>query len=254
MPGPSVGAAATPQRGPELGARAMRTSVSAAPVAMSAAEQVYLRTRTAILEGTYPPGARLTIRDLALANAVSTIPVREALIQLASEGWVEMGRNRGPVVAPLDRDGLSDIYETRAVLEVEALRRAFPRITDEIIQQARALNAEMATLVQRGDDRFFVEHQQLHFLLLEQSRSDWLIRLTSIVWGHSERYRWLSTPRGPDLASIRAQHEPILDALQARDQEAALRAMRAHIMQNRERILASLDPGVGVDPQQLVSR
>ncbi len=232
-----------PMHGAQEGQGFMSVASRTAPlaVAMSAAEQVYLRTRRGIMEGTYPPGTRLTIRDLAQDNAVSTIPVREALIQLAVEGWVEMGRNRAPVVARFDPEGLRDIYETRAVLEVEALRRAFPRITDAIVAEARALNAEMAQLVERGDERFFEVHQRLHFLLLEQSRSEWLMRLTGMVWGHSERYRWLSTPHGPARAAVRSQHEPVLDALATRDEAAALDALRGHIMENCERLLEAVD-------------
>ena len=74
-------------------------------------EQVYLSLRNEILSGHYSDGEQLLQKDLAEKYEVSRIPVREALMQLASEGLVKLIPYKGAVVASLSlplRAGIAD--------------------------------------------------------------------------------------------------------------------------------------------------
>ena len=66
---------------------------------------LHTRLRNLILEGVYPPGARLSERDLAQTFGVSRTPLREALRMLQREGLVETGRYQRARVAPLRPGG-----------------------------------------------------------------------------------------------------------------------------------------------------
>lgn len=109
----------------------------------------YLRER--IESGVFAPGSRLAEIPLAEAIGISRTPVREAIRQLAAEGFVEMTPHAGACVRCPDADEVRDLYELREVLEVYAVTRladgddeeAKVRLT-EICRAMRALLKEAA--------------------------------------------------------------------------------------------------------------
>jgi DNA-binding GntR family transcriptional regulator len=194
----------------------------------SSVELVYQRTRRAILTGDYPPGSPLRLQDLAARNGVSMIPVREALRLLEAEGFVDSIPNRGARVAPLSMEDMLDVYRTRIVLEVEALRQAVPRTTPAVLLKARRVNDRIIRqFVQRGHAEYD-DHRAFHFALYEPSGSKWLLRLIGIVWDHTERYRRIGASR-VTAESARAEHESILDRIEAKDVDGALAALTEHL-------------------------
>ena len=61
------------------------------------------------------------------------IPVREALRLLEAEGFVDILPNRGARVASLSLEDMHDVYRTRIVLEIEALRQSVPLISSQML-------------------------------------------------------------------------------------------------------------------------
>jgi DNA-binding GntR family transcriptional regulator len=200
----------------------------------SAVDRVYRRTRTAILMGDYPPGFPLRTSELADANGVSAIPVREALRRLEAERLVESVRHKGVRVAQLSMADLADAYQLRTILEIEAVRVAVPKLTHEDHERADELLESMRTLFEAGRvDELHVAHRDLHFIVYERAGSPWLVHVISTLWDHTERYRrlalrWLGQPE--DLASA---HEPVVEALFSGDVDLAIEAVRAHFSQPR---------------------
>lgn len=195
---------------------------------VSSVELVYQRTRRAILTGDYPPETPLRLQELADLSGVSMIPVREALRLLEAEGFVDVIPNRGARVAPLSVEDLHDVYRTRQVLEVEALRQACPRITPAQIAKARRLNARLVRQFARQDYADYDDHRAFHFLLYEPSNSRWLLRLIGIIWDHTERYR----RQGAHLVTgeeAGQEHERIVAAVEAGDVDGACQALADHL-------------------------
>lgn len=94
-------------------------------------EQVLDVLRERTLDGTYPPGVRLKLREISEDLGVSTQPVRVALQRLESEGLVEpTGPHRGVVVAPMDMQTLEEIQAVRTALESHAAWLGSQRVTD----------------------------------------------------------------------------------------------------------------------------
>lgn len=193
-------------------------------------DQVYGRTRAAILTGEYAPGMPLRLQELAEANAVSLIPVREALRLLESERLVESIPNKGARVASLSTDDVRSAYEARIVLEVEALRRAHEHLTEDDLRAARELANEMVEQFREGNDTAgFDLHRKLHFALYEPSRSHWILNFISLMWDHTERYRRMATEIRRDPDGIGHEHLAVLDALEHADAASALVALKAHL-------------------------
>src|SRR3982751_2703327 len=92
--------------------------------------------RERILRGDYPEGEPLRQDALAEELGVSRIPVREALRQLEAEGLVTFSPHRGAVVSSLSLDEIDELFELRAAIESDLLRRAIPKMTKEQLDRA----------------------------------------------------------------------------------------------------------------------
>lgn len=86
--------------------------------------------RTAILDGTLPPGARLPQEDLAAVLQTGRITIRRSLRILEIEGLVRSEPHRGYTVTDLEPDDIEQIYHLRIVLESEAIRVALRLLTE----------------------------------------------------------------------------------------------------------------------------
>ena len=95
-----------------------------------------------IVTGVYPPGMHLDEQELAAAFGVSRTPIREALIQLASIGLVEIRPRRGATVPEMSADRLCEMFEVMAELESMCGRLAARRILPA--EQARLKEAHLA--------------------------------------------------------------------------------------------------------------
>src|SRR3954452_12204296 len=86
--------------------------------------------RDRILRGEYPEGEPLRQDAIAIELGVSRIPVREALRQLEAEGLVTFTPHRGAVVSTLSIDEIVELFELRAEIESDLLRRSIPHMTE----------------------------------------------------------------------------------------------------------------------------
>ena len=103
------------------------TEVSNAPMSMS----LLAKLQRDILTGKYRPGQKLTEQNLCKEYGVSRTPIREALRQLETDGLVENILNRGSFVIGLSRQDFEDMFELRKAYEIQAVRWAIERITEE---------------------------------------------------------------------------------------------------------------------------
>ena len=88
--------------------------------------------RRQIVSGELRGGVRLVQTQVAADFEVSTTPVREALLDLASEGLVQFDSHRGAVVSEPDIDELWETFGLRRVLEPMVMRLAVPKVTPAI--------------------------------------------------------------------------------------------------------------------------
>jgi len=98
-------------------------------------ELVFGFLRDAILSGKLRGGSRLVQDRIATELNVSRVPVREALLQLESEGLVRMEAHRGASVVWLSPEEIAELFDIRGLLVTDAVRRAVPGLTDEQIER-----------------------------------------------------------------------------------------------------------------------
>ena len=114
-------------------------------------DQVKGRLLQAILDGRYPPGARIVETRVAREFGTSQAPVREALRDLAILGFVEMKPHKGARVRNPTREELTQAIEVRAELEALGGRLAAARRTERCLADLEELAAAMDEAADRGD-------------------------------------------------------------------------------------------------------
>src|SRR5215469_11841442 len=100
-------------------------------------EQVQVVLRTSITTGELEPGQLYSVGDFAERLEVSATPVREALVNLAHDGLVEIVRNRGFLVPELSDHDLDEILQLRLFLEVPAVEQVAGRLDAATLARCR---------------------------------------------------------------------------------------------------------------------
>lgn len=192
------------------------------------AERAFHVLHEAIVTGVLAPGERLPIEELARQLEMSPMPVREALRRLDAVGLVENVPHRGARITELSQDDLRSIYEARLALETLAVRHAAEAFDDEAAATASGeLDTYRKALHEQDTLRALAAHTRFHFILYEQARSEWLIRLVTPLWESSERYR-LSLPIGP-VAKRVGEHQRILDGCIDHNPDVAAAELHNHL-------------------------
>src|SRR6266571_2912302 len=126
-------------------------------------EEVYEHLRALMHQGQLRPGDELDLKALAAGIGISRTPLRDALLRLECEGFVEIHNRRGVRVAPLTLDRIRHIYEILAALESTALRDVGPRITTAIVARMNELNNDMVRALDNSDfARFYDANLAFH--------------------------------------------------------------------------------------------
>ena len=194
-----------------------------------------------ILNGTYPPGTRITEVELMNEFGISQAPVREALRELEAMRFLESRPHHGVRVRSVSRDELVEMYPVRAALEEVAGRLAASSIGEDGLARLGDEIAAMGVAARGGD----VHEQNLHDyrfheLIFEHSGNSLLLT----IW-HSMHFEiralvtYLKLPF--ELKTIAEDHLPILGALRDGDPELAGRAMREHVEKWGALVLAHPD-------------
>lgn len=195
----------------------------------------------AIFSGAIRSGDRMVAQSLARQFGVSATPVREALVELASVGMIDILPNRGAVCLPFGVRELREIYHLRRILEVEAIRLACGRLA---VEPLRDLRISLAKLAERRDRDWSSQAMALDTALHDQiavgcdnnrlcheiDRYKNLMQSIREVVGDKHRVQ---------LRAVE-QHIEIVDALIDADANAACRAMARHIDQTASAVERAL--------------
>jgi DNA-binding GntR family transcriptional regulator len=198
------------------------------------------RLRKLIVEGVYPPGARLSERDLAQSFGVSRTPLREVLRLLQREGLVEAGRYQRARVAPLDPVALDMLYAGRIQLETLGLALTIPCLQEEDFAALDAALSAMRSATTAED--WEVPHRRFHQLLVSQAGKQLRATMASYA-DQSQRYRLILAYREVHAQSVSAvEHGRILQACRERNREEAVQQYARHLARTALTALAHLAP------------
>lgn len=224
---------------------------------MSLKELAYNHLRQRLTNGDILPGSKISLAGIAKEVGVSHIPVREAINQLCSEGYVEHTPSVGFFVRKISRKELVDLFKVREALEVLAAGEAVERITEETIHQLEEIfNAMRVRFHQIRDQRIedwsgplikelTMLDMAFHATILKAADNDILARIASEqrvfakVFGQA--IKGPPTSMIQRLAKVCRWHYRLLRAIQNRDVALAQQAATVHVREAGEHILICFD-------------
>ncbi len=191
-------------------------------------EQVKEFLLQAILDGRYPPGARIVETRVARELGVSQSPVREALRDLETLGVVEITVFQGARVRRLEKAELAEAYVVRAELESLGIQLALPRVSEPEFGELQGYIDEMFRAAAAGDILAEAHADAtFHGRVLEMSSNATLHRVWEFLEPMSRTYITFMS-KETDPRAIAELHQPILDAMLQRDADEAVAAVRRH--------------------------
>ena len=199
----------------------------------SQTDHVYAQVRRAILSLGLVPGAHLSERGLEAEHGASRTPVRAALMRLEGEGLVARD-GRAWQVAPIDLDEVVALAEYREAVEIAAARLACERATGA---ELAALSADEFPA---GEDAGLERGSDFHVGLASLGGNLFLTQAVRDAVTRMARARWLELRSEEGRDAAWQEHAAIVEAVRARDPEAAASTLSRHTQANLDRLLTSL--------------
>ena len=213
---------------------------------MALYQEVAERLRQRIFSHELPPGSWIDEQSIAEQYGISRTPLREALKVLASEGLVTLKPRRGCYVTEVSERDLDEVFNVMALLEGECARLSAARATDADLKRLRALHADLEKAAAEADiEGFFDSNQAFHLALQEIANNRWLLQVIGDLRKVIRLSRHHSLFSEGRLEQSLEEHRRLLEALLARDADAAAQHMHTHILSGRAalaRIASSMPP------------
>jgi DNA-binding GntR family transcriptional regulator len=198
--------------------------------------------RDLILTGQLRAGEHLRVEQLASRLDISVTPIRESLLELFTEGYVEREPHRGYVVAEITRAGFEDEVLVLAMITGELTARAVDNASEEDIAELTEIQRRIQAADRRKDLAAAEDlNHEFHSAINKLAASP---RLAWLAQRHSHyvpRTTFESLDARPSVCTH--DHRKILAAMRARDREAARKAMTDHLIESGKSLADILDSG-----------
>lgn len=184
---------------------------------MNKQQYAYQLLRARILDGTYGPGYRIVIDQIAREIETSAIPVREALRQLESDGLIQFKPYSGAIVTPINENEYLETLSVLAVIEGYATAISGQHFPKERIPDLQAVNASMRQALEEVDFISFGKHNRaFHALTYEYCDNRYLVENIRTTWKRLDSIR----RSGSAFMPVRAkesieEHDEIIRLLDA---------------------------------------
>src|ERR1700689_358208 len=203
-------------------------------------EEVASYVRELIISGTVKPGEFLRMERIAEQVGVSNTPVREGLLVLKSEGFVQLVPRRGFIVAPFTQQDVRDLFWAQAQLAKEIAARAAKKITPEQVASLEANLEEFSDAVAAGDreriaDLGYSFHRQIN-LAADSHRLAFL--LGSVV-DHLPNRFYASIEE--QVSATGDEHPLLVAAMRRHDVRKARSLMEHHIIASADHLVDILE-------------
>lgn len=194
-------------------------------------DRIAASIRDSIIEGKIRPGERLLEPDVANVLGVSRTPLREAFLQLESEGFLKVNPRKGALVTATSPEDAKETYVIKGALEALAAKLACMNITVPQITELECINDTMASIAQseKKDYKAFLELNSLfHQKMYECCGNDKLKRMIKTLRNQTLRYNYIFLSLLSHLEQSVSEHREILNALQGGGQDSVETAVKRH--------------------------
>jgi DNA-binding GntR family transcriptional regulator len=197
-------------------------------------EQVTRALEAAIVAGELLPGVIYSAPGLAERFGVSATPVREAMLDLVKEGFVEPLRNRGFRVIEMSDEDLDNIAQIRLLIEVPTISQIASLLTPSRVENLAVAAEVIERAAADGDVLEYLDaDRRFHVELISAIGNARLTDLVDRLRRQARLFGLKDLAKSGRLMASAREHRMLLDALRVQDIRAAKNLMRAHIGHTR---------------------
>lgn len=194
-----------------------------------------------ILSGEFKEGEQLIQEAIALEYDVSRMPVREALRQLEARGLVEMKLHKGAVVTSVPIEQIAELFDLRAILEVDLLTHALPQMTPADLDRASTVLEDLETAYHQADTARFGElNWAFHRSLYLPSQRVQTLGIVQSINVQTDRYIRLQLAISHSSTEAETEHRQLLELCAQGNVKAAVTLLKRHILETGRSLIASL--------------
>ena len=230
-----------------MGARVRKKTTASLPPAVvrrngrprtaTAASRIYADLRAELVSLERRPGEPISEAEIALSYGVSRTPVREAILKLSDEGLLDIFPQSGINVSRIPIAALPEAIVIRRALEETPTRMTAELATASQVLALRSVVERQREADATGDREAFHQADELfHATIAEIAGYPGIWKLIQQVKVNVDRFRLLTLPQAGRMATVIAEHERILSAIETHDPDDAAIAMTRHI----ERLLGDI--------------
>ena len=210
-------------------------------------QKVYRLLKSEIIKGSLKPGIKLLEEKIAKQLGVSRTPIREALKQLAAEGFVKITPNFGVDVIEFSLDDLCEVLQIRKVLEGLAASIAAKKISKEEITKLEEITKKMSISISKPKPDVVAYsdlNAEFHNLIFNVCGNKRLTKICNNLSSSDHRFRIRALRNDPErLKYSLKEHQEIVEALKRKKSEQADRMSQKHVKNILANILAQEDKG-----------
>lgn len=195
-------------------------------------EAIYFYLRDAIIKQQIKPNERLRENIIAKQFGVSTTPVREAILKLGAEGYINLNAHRNVTVKPISHSELTEVYQVISVLDGFAASLALKKMDKKFIEELQKLTSKMENFYKKEMIEEYLKMNTLfHSLIWKIAGNKYLENILDNIQNqmlryHKERLSFYSNP-GYIKKSVN-YHKRMLNAIMKFDSDKIERIFRTH--------------------------
>lgn len=154
-------------------------------------DQVYEYLRLQMRTGELLPGSTVNLDATSKKLGISKTPLRDALIMLEVEGFVEIYPRRGVVVSQLTLETIREAYRVIGALESSSILLAAPLQTPDTLHRMGALQIEMESAFQKRDfDAYHVLNNEIHQIMTRVDENRTMKRIAETIKKRLHDFPW----------------------------------------------------------------
>jgi DNA-binding GntR family transcriptional regulator len=203
--------------------------------------RAYSMIKQDIVNCTLEPGQFIAQVNLANNYQVGLTPVREALRQLSTDGYVQAIPRMGYVVSNITLKDVEEIFEMRLILETTAVRMAATKGSETDLNDLRENAVFTYTFKDKDSYSVFLrDNRAFHLKIAVLSKNNRLAAQVAKIMDELTRVFHIGLDIRDSAEEMRNDHIELAEALSNKDGSLAERLIRAEILLSRERVMEAL--------------
>lgn len=193
-------------------------------------EEIYEVIKRKIINLQYVPGQILNVQQVAAELDISRTPVREAMVRLKEDDFLEETQSRKFRVREITWKYIEDLYDLRFLLESTAISKSIDVVTEEQVNKLREYNEKMCRALAAKDyQNMFDYDYSFHAVILALYDNQLMQNVGMRFRDHQQQIRFITTGIERRMLIAGNEHESIIDGIARHDANAAIASLSAHL-------------------------